>query len=277
MRIVIVGGGIVGCATAYYCARDGMRVTLLEGKTIGYGASGRNPGFLSLHCRTPGFALEMSRAGRAIVSKLHEELPGGFEFRASGGLMYFVTPEQGEVFAEFVAARRRDGLELELIDAADVRRRVPPIRDDVLGASYCAEDGQIATPSLLAALVRGAVAEGAEIREGVEVTALAGDAVETDAGHIEADAVSSRPGHGRHRFSPHTGSTSRSASSACSCCGRRRRRSGSSRSCTARSRRASTRSSATCRRGTTSISRARSSGTACCCCRCSCSRRPESC
>ena len=34
-EVIVVGGGIVGCATAYYCAREGMRVTLLERKSIG--------------------------------------------------------------------------------------------------------------------------------------------------------------------------------------------------------------------------------------------------
>ena len=110
--VIVVGGGIVGCATAYFCAREGMRVTLLERKTIGYGASGRNPGWLWLHCRTPGFALDISRAGRKLYPELLDELPGGFEFRPSGGLMYFMTPDQGAVFEAFVAARRADGLDI---------------------------------------------------------------------------------------------------------------------------------------------------------------------
>jgi glycine/D-amino acid oxidase-like deaminating enzyme len=192
--VVVVGGGIVGCATAYYCARAGMAVTLLERRTIGYGASGRNPGFLWLHCRTAGFALDIARAGRMLYPQLLEELPGGFEFRPSGGLMYFTTPEQGAVFEEFVAARRDDGLDMSLIDGADVRRLVPPIREDVLGASYSPEDAQIVTSSVVEALARGAQAMGATIREGVtaERLVVSGDrvvGVETDAGRITGDAI----------------------------------------------------------------------------------------
>jgi glycine/D-amino acid oxidase-like deaminating enzyme len=192
--VLIVGGGIVGCAAAYYCAREGMAVTLVERRTIGYGASGRNPGWLWLHCRTPGFALDISRAGRALYPELLAELPGGFEFRASGGLMYFITPDQGAVFEEFVAARRGDGLDIALIDGAEVRRLVPPIRPDVLGASYCPEDAQIVTSTFLEALVRGATAEGAVIREGISVERLAFDGdrvigVESDTGPIRADVT----------------------------------------------------------------------------------------
>lgn len=193
-KVVVIGGGIVGCATAYYCAREGMDVTLLERRTLGYGASGRNVGFLWLHCRTAGFALDIARAGRALYPQLLEELPGGFEFRPSGGLMYFTTPEQGAVFAEFVAARRADGLDISLIDGAEVRRLVPPIRDDVLGASYCPDDAQIVTSTVVEALARGARAEGATIREGVGVERLVVSegraiAVDTDAGRFSGDAI----------------------------------------------------------------------------------------
>ncbi len=171
-----------------------MDVTLLERRTLGYGASGRNPGWIYLQCRTTGFALDIARVGRAMFPELLRDLPGGFEFRPSGGVMYFLTPGQGAVFEEFVEVRRADGLDISLIDGADVRRLVPPIREDVLGGSYCTEDAQMVTSSFVDALARGARAEGAVIREGVTVARLTLDGdrvtgVETDAGRFEADAV----------------------------------------------------------------------------------------
>jgi glycine/D-amino acid oxidase-like deaminating enzyme len=193
-KVIVVGGGIVGCATAYFAARAGLDVTLVEREHCGYGASGRNPGFVWLHCRNPGFALEVSRAGRRLYEQLLDELPGGFEFRAEGGLIYFTTPEQGTVMAEFVAARRSDGLRMELIDGAEVRKLVQPIRPDVLGASFCEEDAQINTPAVVQALAEGARREGAQIREGVLVREIAFSGeravgVQTDAGRIDGDAV----------------------------------------------------------------------------------------
>jgi glycine/D-amino acid oxidase-like deaminating enzyme len=193
-RIVIVGGGIVGCATAYYGARAGARVTLLEREQVAYGASGRNPGFVWVHCRNPGFALEISLATRRLYPELAEELPGGFELRTNGGVIYFVTEEQGAAFEQFVAARRGDGLQMELIDGQDVRRLVPPIREDVLGASFCPDDAQINTPNFVRALAAGARREGAEIREGVAVTGVrrSGDevvGVTTVEGTLDADVV----------------------------------------------------------------------------------------
>jgi glycine/D-amino acid oxidase-like deaminating enzyme len=193
-RIVVVGGGIVGCATAYFAARNGAQVTVVERERVAYGASGRNPGFVWLHCRNPGIALELSLASRRLYTELVEELPEDFGFLPNGGLIYFTTPEQGEVFGEFVEARRRDGLEMELIDGAEVRRLVPPVREDVLGASFCPLDAQIDTPRFVRSVAAGARAHGAEIREGVAVTGLRRDGecvigVETSEGMIEADTV----------------------------------------------------------------------------------------
>jgi glycine/D-amino acid oxidase-like deaminating enzyme len=192
--VIVVGGGLVGTATAYFAARDGMQVTLLEQQYIGYGASGRNPGFVWLHCRNPGWALDVSLAGRALYDELARDLPQPFEFRAEGGVIYFNTPEQGVVFEEFVKARHADGLDIELIDGVEVRRLVGPIHPGVLGASFCSNDAQINTPTVVAALAAGARAEGADVREGVEMTGLvdSGDrvvGVDTDHGRFTADLV----------------------------------------------------------------------------------------
>lgn len=193
-HVAVVGGGIVGAATAYFAAREGARVTLLESEHVGYGASGRNPGFVWLHCRNPGFALEIARATRRLYPQLAAELPLDFEFRESGGLIYFLTEGQAGAFAEFAENRRADGLAVELLDGDEVRRLVPPIRADVLGATYCADDAHINTPLLVRALVEGARAEGATIREGVPVTGFlrAGDdvaGVTTPEGDVAADVV----------------------------------------------------------------------------------------
>jgi glycine/D-amino acid oxidase-like deaminating enzyme len=192
--VIVVGGGLVGTSTAYYAARQGMHVTLLEQQHTGYGASGRNPGFVWLHCRNQGWALDVSLAGRALYDELAADLPQPFEFRAEGGVIYFDTPEQGAVFEEFVKARQADGLDMELIEGSEVRRMVGPIHPGVLGASFCSNDAQINTPTVVAALTAGARAEGADVREGVTMTSLvtSGDqvvGVDTDHGRFTADIV----------------------------------------------------------------------------------------
>ena len=188
-------------------------MTLLEQHEVAYGASGRNPGFVWLHCRNPGFALEVSLAARRLYPELVADLPLPFEFRESGGLIYFLTPEQGDVVEEFVAARRRDGL----ADGDDRRRRGPPAgaadprrraRCELLPGRRAHQHAAV-----VRSLAEGARRHGADVREGVTVTALARDGdrvvgVETDAGPVEGRRSSSRPAPGRSGCSAPTGSTS---------------------------------------------------------------------
>lgn len=167
--VIVIGGGIVGTSVAYYAAREGMRVTLFEEEYPGYGASSRNAGYVWLHCRNAGWALDASVAGRALYDELREELPQNFEFRAEGGLIYFTDDAQAPIFREFVEARSADGLDMELLDNREVRNLVGPIRPDVAGASFCANDAQINTATVVDAIAAGARAESADIREGVRV------------------------------------------------------------------------------------------------------------
>ena len=192
--VIVVGSGLVGASTAYFLAREGHRVTLLEQQVRAHGASGRNPGFVWLHCRNPGWAMQISLAGRALYDELARDLPVPFEFRSDGGLIYFTDERQAPVFEQFVAARRADGLDMTLVDGAEVRKLVGPIRPDVAGGSYCANDAQINTPTVVNALVEGAIAEGADVREGVTVTGFLESegtvtGVRCTEGDLEADVV----------------------------------------------------------------------------------------
>ncbi|WP_309066238.1 NAD(P)/FAD-dependent oxidoreductase [Microbacterium sp.] len=192
--IIVVGGGLVGTSTAYHAAKAGLDVTLIEQKHVAHGASGRNPGFVWLHCRNPGWALDISLKGVELLRQLRQDLPVPFEFRQEGGLIYFTQESQRKVMEEFVELRSRHGLDMDLIDTHAVKEKVPALRDDVLGASFCANDAQIKTPTVVAALAAGAVAHGARIHERLPVTKLlrSGDAVvgvRTPDGDFYADVV----------------------------------------------------------------------------------------
>lgn len=192
--IIVIGGGLVGTSTAYHAAKAGLDVTLIEQKEVAHGASGRNPGFVWLHCRNPGWALDVSLKGVELLRQLRDDLDTPFEFRQEGGLIYFTDERQRQVMEEFVELRSGHGLDMELLDAAATREKVPALRPDVLGASFCANDAQIKTPTVVRALAAGAVKHGARIHEGLAVTELLRSAervvgVRTLDGDFHADVV----------------------------------------------------------------------------------------
>lgn len=189
--VVVVGAGIVGAAVAYELARHGSSVTVIEGEHPGWGASGRNPGYVWLHTRAPGVQMQLGLAGRALYDELVEELDG-FDFRACGGMTYFFE-EQAELFPAFVRERREAGLPMELLDGAAARGACPILPEDVAGATYNPLDAHIDTERLVRAYVAGAERSGATlVRERVTALDVEGErcrGVRTGSGAFAADVT----------------------------------------------------------------------------------------
>jgi glycine/D-amino acid oxidase-like deaminating enzyme len=192
--VVVVGGGIVGVTAAWFLVQRGLDMALIEQRTVASGASGRNAGFLLLQTRNPGYSLELARAGRALYDEFTAELGNTFNYRSNGGMIYFTTDAQRRVFSEFAAARRRQGIYVELLDEQTVHEVAPIFGPDVIGATYCEEDGQIRTPRFVQRLGDACRARAVRIHEGVAALGLLGDGdravgVRTTWGDVPADAV----------------------------------------------------------------------------------------
>ena len=83
--VVVIGGGTVGTAVAYYLAKEGMDVVLLERGALGSEAPGANAGFTWVHTKNPGMALDLSIAGVDMYETLSEELDFDIQFLRCGG------------------------------------------------------------------------------------------------------------------------------------------------------------------------------------------------
>ena len=125
--VLVIGGGIVGSATAYHLARRGASVTLLEADELASGATGRNLGYIWVHTRRarPGARARRWHLRRELDGP-PEELGADFGLRTDGGLIYVTTEAQAGVMREFVERREADGVD----DAAARRRRGARARAD---------------------------------------------------------------------------------------------------------------------------------------------------
>jgi glycine/D-amino acid oxidase-like deaminating enzyme len=173
--VLIIGGGIVGAASAYHLARRGVSVTLLEANRLAYGATGRNLGYIWVHTRRPGPELELVMHLRREL----EELPGVFDddfgLRTEGGLLYVHTEEQLATLGEFVTQRQADGVDIRLIDGDEARSIAPILPDTVIGASYCPLDAQMDSTRYVRGFAAAATRAGARILEDTPVSALERD------------------------------------------------------------------------------------------------------
>jgi glycine/D-amino acid oxidase-like deaminating enzyme len=190
--VIVVGAGIAGAATARYLAAAGVRTLVLEAATPGFGASGRNPGFLWLQTKSHGEQMALALAGRGFADRLCEELED-FGFRACGGLIVIRDEALLPVSESFIADRRRAGLaETRLLRGADLKELVPDIGDQVVAAVWNPSDAHQDTSRLIRVLLADAGRCGATVRTGCRARALIVDrgrvlGIETDGGErIEA-------------------------------------------------------------------------------------------
>lgn len=169
--IVIIGGGLVGSSAALHLARAGRRPLLLEAGRVGGAASGVNFGGVRVQGRAL-FELPLALRARAIWENLVAVVGTDCEYRRSGHLRLARTPADLAAVAAYADQVRPAGLDLEVIDGAEIRRRHPAFAPGLAGATWSAGDGQ-ANPRLAGpAFARAARAAGAEIRDNTKVLAI---------------------------------------------------------------------------------------------------------
>jgi sarcosine oxidase subunit beta len=140
--VVIIGGGVMGCAIAYNLAKEGLKPVVIEKSDIGGEASGANGGGVRQSARN---LTEMPLAIESIrmYGHLHEELGMDVEYVRQGNLRLCTSEEELETMRKSVASQKTVGLELEMLDRRQVLEINPPVGDKVVGASYCPTDGHV--------------------------------------------------------------------------------------------------------------------------------------
>jgi glycine/D-amino acid oxidase-like deaminating enzyme len=186
--VAIVGAGLFGCAAAYFLARAGRDVVVIDRGDIGAEASGANAGNLHLQISPFSHASESAswlaefatmlpffREGIALWKRLGDELATDLEMRFPGGLMVAETATQMDILREKVALERSQGLPVELIGPADLKAIAPYLSAHLLGASHCPDEGMANALTAVVAFADGARKAGARFALHDAVTALRED------------------------------------------------------------------------------------------------------
>ncbi len=191
--VIVVGGGIMGSATAYELARRGSDVVLLEKDTAGGHQSRRAWGFVRQQGRDLA-ELPLAVAANRIWPELSAELGSDVEWVQRGNLMIGDSEDRMRQFREWVEASKEYGVDTRLVSPDEIRSLVPGIQGDWLGGMYTASDGHAEPTKAPAAFADAARRHGATIEEDCAATAIetAGGrvtGVRTDRGTIAAPTV----------------------------------------------------------------------------------------
>lgn len=138
--VAVIGGGIVGCATAYYLARMGRKAVLLDKGVIGGEASGRNGGGVRSQCRDRR-ERRLAMASIELWQNLEQELGFSLEYVRGGNIRLATNEARMEALRREGEEELNDGLYVELWDQDELRRRAPYLGEVFTGAKYCPSDG----------------------------------------------------------------------------------------------------------------------------------------
>ncbi|RSN64570.1 FAD-dependent oxidoreductase [Streptomyces sp. WAC 04229] len=190
--VVVVGAGMVGAACAFYAAREGLDVIVVDRGHVAGGTTGAGEGNLLVSDKEPGPELDLALLSARLWTALAGELGREVEYEQKGGVVVATTPEALTGLETFAAGQRAAGVEAVSVPADRLPDLEPHLAPGLAGAVHYPQDAQV-MPALAAAhLLR---ASGARLHTGRTVTGFlrapdgAVRGVRTDRGALHAPAV----------------------------------------------------------------------------------------
>jgi sarcosine dehydrogenase len=168
-RIIVVGGGIVGCSVAYHLAKRGVEVLLLERHQFTSGSTWHAAGLVG-QLRTNANITRLLGYSVELYGRLEAETGCATGWKRNGGLRLACNRDRWIEVKRQATTARSFGLEMHLMSPSEAQA-LWPLMDvsDVVGAAFLPGDGQAGPGDITQALVKGARMEGAELVEGVSV------------------------------------------------------------------------------------------------------------
>ncbi len=195
-RVVIIGGGVIGCSVAYHLAHMGWTdVVLLERNRLTSGTTWHSAGLIVTFGSLSETSTEMRKYTRDLYSRLESETGLATGFMPVGFIELATEPDRLEEYRRVAAFNRSCGVDVDEVSATEVAEMFPFARtDDVLAGFYVEGDGRANPVDVTMSLAAGARMRGVSILENVAETGIvqrggAVTGVETTQGFIETEYV----------------------------------------------------------------------------------------
>ena len=194
-QVVVIGGGIIGCSTAYHLAKEHRAdVVLLEQGKLTSGSTWHAAGLVG-QLRSSASITQVLKRSVELYKSLEAETGLATGWKMTGCLRLATTPDRWLEYRRLATTARSFGMDMGLISPAEVKKLWPLMNvDDLIGASWLPTDGQASPSDITQSLAKGARMHGAKIFEGVRVSGFEMDgaritSVLTTDGPIACDTV----------------------------------------------------------------------------------------
>nr|WP_323782151.1 FAD-dependent oxidoreductase [Amylibacter sp.] len=199
-RVVIIGGGVIGCSVAYHLTKLGWKdVVLLERKQLTSGTTWHAAGLIA-QLRATANMTRLAKYSQELYGNLEAETGVATGFKRVGSITVALTEERREEIFRQASMARAFGVEVEEISPAEVKAKYEHLNvGDVTAGVWLPLDGQGDPANIALALAKGARNGGAKVIERTKVTGLSKQgrrvtgvdwvAEDGDSGHIKADMV----------------------------------------------------------------------------------------
>ena len=172
-RVIIIGGGVIGCSVAYHLSKLGWNdIVLLERKQLTSGTTWHAAGLIG-QLRASANMTKLAKYTQELYFDLEKETGVSTGFKRVGSISVALTNERMEELKRSAAMARAFGVDVEEISPREIKNRYPHINlERVVGGVFLGKDGQGDPANIALAFAKGARQEGAKIYEGVTATKI---------------------------------------------------------------------------------------------------------
>lgn len=193
--VVIIGGGIIGASVAYQLAlaqAAKVDVLLLEQHTPASGTTGKSVAVLEFQHATR-LAITLRQRSLAIYQRLFRDPDSGVRLQRLGGILLATTPRAAQAQRKALHLQQRLGIAVEWLEPAQLKARVPALQvEDLVGATYCPDEGYVDPYRLVMALLQEAQRCGVTVCTGTTVTGITVQRGRVHSVHTNRGAIAAR-------------------------------------------------------------------------------------
>lgn len=194
-EVVVIGGGVIGSSVAYYLAKKGLKVIVIEkNQGLCFGASGANlAGLVIQNFESP--LLEFVRESIKMYGNLSEEIGYNIEYERLGCLLVIDDEDQYPNAVKHVESMRTKGINVQLLEGNEIRKLEPVLGEDLIAGMEDWEGGMVNPFKVTYGFARAAAKLGTSFLLSTEVRKIETNkkekiiSVDTDRGKIETDFV----------------------------------------------------------------------------------------